>query len=147
MAESREIEFQSLVKQIAGELVAFTEVKEENNSVYFTLAGHRYRTFGYKIHHQESVLFKNSFTDFLSKLEGTPEGIERQQKTNDEVNQEIDDWDKYGPQVLEIAIVQAMLILNDKGLDAFVEFLNNNFFITPEKDGKKLMKFVKQANA
>lgn len=144
MSESREVEFQSLVRQIAGELLAFTDVKEKNNSMYFTVAGHQFRTFGDRIHHSGSIFFDHSYTDFLARREGTPEGIEEEQKISVEINEELDDWGKYGDQVLEIAIVQAVTILKDRGRDEFVKFLKDHFFITTENEGKRLLKFVKE---
>lgn len=144
MSESREVEFQSLVKHLSGELVAFTDVKEAKDSIYFTLAGHRYRTFGHKIVHHDSVLFKNTFTDFLAHRDGSPEGMEENKKMHKEIDAELDDWDKYGDEVLEIAIVQAVTILKSKGRDEFVKFLKDHFFITTEDEGKRLLKFVKE---
>lgn len=144
MSESREVEFQTLIKNLAGELIGITGVKEENNSTYFTLAGHQYRTFSDRIFHRENEFFDHSYTDFLARQDGTPQGIAERNQSDIEINQELDDWSKYGDQVLEIAIVQAVKILHEKGRDEFVAFLNNHFFITTEREGKRLLKFVKE---
>lgn len=146
--DNAEIKFESIIQTLMGvtqePVLAITLIRTENNMTYFHCLGHDFQTFGDKIIHSKSQLFDSPYIKYLSSSENDPEGIAKHKADMEEVEKESNQWTKHKNAILKFVMIEALKILQKQGDEAFVKYLDQFFFITPEELSKEIMEKLEE---
>lgn len=130
-------EFESCLKENS----VITRVCKIKNRTFFKIDGHPFSTFGSYVYHKDNPINDCPIIDIMAYNENDPKGIVEVDERNKRMNDEINLFYKHKKMLYKIITIKALELLNEKGDDAFVEYLEHHFFITEQDDNcKKLIK-------
>jgi len=126
-----------------GAIISNVEVR--NNRTYFEIDGKIFHTYANHVDHKDSPLFDHPFADFMAKRHNTAEGIEKERQSSEELDKEMDLWDKHKNSLYKQIFIRALDLFTKKGENAFIEYIDYHFDVMENGDNcKELIKLLEE---
>lgn len=136
------LELQGIL-QASGDENTIYDIQERNNRVYFYLGGHQFQTYGSYIYHKSHPFFDHPMSDIMAEKHNDPETIEKESKRDEQTNIKHELFMKHRVALFKIIFLQAFDILNKKGEDAFIDYIDHHLFIMEEENNcDKIIKLL-----
>jgi hypothetical protein len=138
------LELQSVVKD--GSVI--TDVKFENNRLYFKIDGHLFSTFGNFVHHERNPIFDHAVLDIQCRSHNTAEGIMEAERNSKEIDESLDLWHEHKPSLYKLVFLKGLeLYAEDGDENKLVEYVDYHFDIMENGDNcRKLINKLKESD-
>jgi hypothetical protein len=117
-----------------------THVFTRNNITFFKLHGESFCCAASHIYHNSSAMFDSAPLKVFAANAHVPENIEENKQMMEDINRQLDLWEKYKAQLYATILPKAVQLFADHGIDRMIDFIDSHFDLAPEKGAHLMMK-------
>jgi hypothetical protein len=132
------LELQSVIRD--GSMV--TDVKSERNRIYFKVDGHQFQTYNTTVTHEGHPLFNHPVSDYQARQHNTPEGIVEDEKRSEEIDNDIELFNKHKASLYKIIMLRGLELMTKKSDEAGIRYIDYHFDVM--ENGRNCQKLLKK---
>lgn len=137
------LELQSVIKNGS----QITDVEMKKNRLHFRVDGHLFSSIGNFVYHERHPIFNHPVLDIQAKLHNTPEGIAEEEKRSEEIDKEIELFQKHKASLYKLILLRGLELMTKNGDEVGIKYIDYHFDIMENGNNcKKIIKILEDAN-